>query len=129
MTKIRCLELNGFRGAPGSCAIDFCLPRQTIPVSAIIFGENGTGKSTIVDALELALQGTFRRTKRHKSNSLPSILNLNEPARDARINVVFNDATSVTCKIESDEAGRLHIDRSACGDFGLAPIALRRKDI
>jgi predicted ATP-binding protein involved in virulence len=58
MPFLRQLTVERFRGAPGRIAVDFCRPKGGEGVSAIILGDNGTGKSTIVDAIELALQGT-----------------------------------------------------------------------
>ncbi|MEY2536441.1 MAG: hypothetical protein QOG67_181 [Verrucomicrobiota bacterium] len=53
--KITHLELAGFRGVRGKVSIEF--PSGF----AIITGANGTGKSTICDAIEYALSGTILR--------------------------------------------------------------------
>src|SRR5262245_195128 len=44
--------MNAFRGVPGEMAVDFG-PGQSIAV----YGDNGTGKSTIADALEWYFTG------------------------------------------------------------------------
>ena len=90
MKQIRRLTLEGFRGAPG--AFYRLVPsedwRSSICDSR---GRQRNGKSTIVDAIELVLQGTYRRSKRLKSNALPSLLNLNGPTQTSAIEVLFDD--------------------------------------
>ena len=58
--RIAALQFAGFRGALGEVAIEF--PRGF----AVIVGRNGTGKSTICDAIEFALTGTIRGAGEHK---------------------------------------------------------------
>ncbi|MFN3152919.1 AAA family ATPase [Bremerella sp.] len=50
MVRIRSVTLNHFRGVPGQTSVEFCRPKTKEPSSVIIFGDNGTGKSSIVDA-------------------------------------------------------------------------------
>ena len=128
MPKVRRITIEGFRGVPGRISIDLCRTKTGDALSSIIVGDNGTGKSTLVDAVELALQGTYRRTKRLKSNALPSLLNLNGPRQSSTIEVVFDNHSSVSKTISSDSLGGLNFEPTCHSDFQLAPIALRRKD-
>lgn len=51
ITKI---DIVGFRGATGTCELDFD-PDKDI---TMLFGENGSGKSTILDAIDVVCNGT-----------------------------------------------------------------------
>ena len=47
-TKVSKLSMSGFRGATAPATLDFDTTKQV----TLIFGENGTGKSTIADAFD-----------------------------------------------------------------------------
>lgn len=51
MLKIKKLTIENFRGLRLPISIDFVKGKKT--TSALIYGRNGTGKSSIVDAWEL----------------------------------------------------------------------------
>lgn len=52
LERITGIEVNAFRGVPASLKLDFAKGRSTI-----LYGENGTGKSTVADALEWFFTG------------------------------------------------------------------------
>lgn len=52
---VETIKLNNFKGAAGSLQIDFDKDKPII----LIFGENGTGKSTIIDALDFVSNERF----------------------------------------------------------------------
>lgn len=58
--KLSAVAFAGFRGAKGLVTIDFA------PNFVVIVGRNGTGKSTICDAIEFALTGDLRQGAAHK---------------------------------------------------------------
>jgi hypothetical protein len=129
MALLRRLTIDGFRGMPGRLSIDFSHPTTGQATSAIIMGDNGTGKSTLIDAIELALQGTYRRSKHFRSTTLPSIFNLNGPAELSMIEVVLSDNSIFNTSISLDHDGGMTVTQGCPPLFQLAPIALRRKDI
>ena len=53
--KISYIHIEHFRGIPTEINIDLT-DGQGIPVSTIIYGDNGSGKSSIVDAIEFNTQ-------------------------------------------------------------------------
>ena len=57
--KITKIELQAFRGVPGSFTLD--LPRG---VSCVVLGQNGTGKSSIADAIEWYFEGRIEFLKK-----------------------------------------------------------------
>jgi len=57
--RLGSLKFAGFRGARALASLDFA------PGFVVIVGRNGTGKSTICDAIEFALTGDLRPESRH----------------------------------------------------------------
>jgi chromosome segregation ATPase len=65
--KVQRLVMHAFRGIPGEMAVDFGKGD-----SMVVYGDNGTGKSTIADALEWYFTGAMlaaRTTARPRSKS------------------------------------------------------------
>ena len=54
--KIKSIYIHSFRGIPKELTVNF-IDKKGKPVSTIISGDNGSGKSSIVDAIEYNLQG------------------------------------------------------------------------
>ncbi len=58
--KIKSVYIHSFRGIPNELTVNFT-DKTGKPVSTIISGDNGSGKSSIVDAIEYNLQGRICR--------------------------------------------------------------------
>jgi energy-coupling factor transporter ATP-binding protein EcfA2 len=71
--RIEKLTLSGFRGATCPVEIEFDVSKPAV----MIFGENGTGKSTIVDAIDFVCNGEYgsltERSSTRPKTHLPSI--------------------------------------------------------
>ena len=133
--KISKLHIDSFRGIPGVCDLSF-VSRGNKPVSSIIYGVNGSGKSSIVDALEFCLQGRIERSTVFKNPSRPSVINLSKDSiigpsikiefedgsHQERRMIIDYDEENVDYKISSN-------DYSPNPKYSLSPIALRRNDI
>lgn len=59
--KIKSIKISHFRGIPNTQNVDFT-DNLGFPVSTIIYGDNGCGKSSIIDALEFNLQGLIEHS-------------------------------------------------------------------
>jgi hypothetical protein len=59
--RISRLSIEAFRGIPGELIVDLRASENAAPSSLILLGDNGSGKSSIVDALEFALRATLLR--------------------------------------------------------------------
>lgn len=87
--QIEKLTLEGFRGATNPVSIDFDPSKS----ATLIFGENGTGKSTIIDAIDFVCNekiGSLTERSSTRSSHLPS---LNSPASNLKVTMSCNGVT------------------------------------
>src|SRR5688500_3962127 len=99
MTKLRRIELSGFRGARHSLPIDF----EKSCKSMAIFGQNAAGKSTITDAVEWFFNDRVDHLWREdcKEDSLRNV-HLKE-GESASVQLKFNkDSLSCTKSLDKD---------------------------
>jgi hypothetical protein len=61
MAKISNYSVTHFRGISDTVDVDLTDPRTGKPISLLLYGDNGSGKSSLVDALEFALRGRLSR--------------------------------------------------------------------
>jgi len=81
-TRIEQLTVMGFRGATCPVSIDFDKGKH----ATIIFGENGTGKSTIVDALDFVCNGQYGSLTELSSTKPKShVVALTSKAKDLKV--------------------------------------------
>ena len=84
--KIQSIKLNNFRGATKPLEINFDPEKSMI----MIFGENGTGKSTLVDAIDFIFNkecGSLKEKSSANKNHIPSI---NSPFNQVKISINNN---------------------------------------
>lgn len=125
--RLRSIELKGFRGSPKRLKVKF--EQAGVATSAILFGENGVGKSTIVDAIEFALQGRIGRSSNFESPVASSVRSF---AEDVMPEVVatLSDGRQVKRQVASAPAGYLTAaPEEVSAGFRLAPITVNRNDI
>lgn len=125
--RLQSIEIKGFRGSPKRVTVKF--ERSGTAVSTIIFGENGVGKSTIVDAIEFALQGRIGRSSNFESpvgSSARSFADDGIP----RVVALLSDQRQVERRIIEASSGYLTASPDAVSSgFRLAPVTLNRNDI
>ena len=124
--KLSSIFLNGFRGSPGELTMTFTAGAE--PRSVLLFGENGVGKSTIIDAIEFALQGRIGRSSYFDSPLLPSVLYITRQI-DGSTRAALSDCSVVgRSAVLSD--GRVVVNPlTVRPGFRLAPITIKRSDI
>ncbi len=89
-SRIERLVLSGFRGATAEVSIDF----DTTKPIVMVFGENGTGKSTIVDALDFVCNEKFGSlSDRSSTKPQKHLVALGANVGDLRVEMVFDKQT------------------------------------
>lgn len=132
--KISKLYIHSFRGVPNELIVDFTDKKKN-PVSTLIYGDNGSGKSTIVDALEYNLQGRIERSVQLENPKRPFVISYaNKPTIGSETIVTFSDGTEskrgIRKEIKSDGSCYYFSENKLLNkDFSFAPIVLRRNDI
>jgi hypothetical protein len=132
-SRLRVAEVffDGFRGAAGPSTVSF-LDKNGQASSVVLFGENGTGKSTMVDALEFACQGTVGRTKAWRSPQRPAVWNAGATS-DAIARVTFATGASIERTLSRrspHESEKLTTSKQGhIPEMRFAPIALKRSDV
>jgi energy-coupling factor transporter ATP-binding protein EcfA2 len=125
--RVTRIELSSFRGAPLELSMDFLIADKA--VSAIVFGDNGVGKSTLVDSIEFALQGRIGRSINFDGPLSPSAASFAVDTAPTTC-VTLDDGTTVARSLELHGNGKLRaVGQPARPGFRLAPIALKRQDI
>ena len=131
--KIKSIYIHSFRGIPKELTVNFS-DKNGKPVSTIISGDNGSGKSSIVDAIEYNLQGRICRE--------PLIIN-----SESRTPISYFYSPIIGCntkvELENGAVNERGIDVKFNGKrtvfnydnnlllpaYSVTPIALRRGDI
>lgn len=129
MDKITEYTIENFRGIIGPMTINLAKSSELRAASMIIYGDNGSGKSSLVDALEFALRA---RLSRRITEGL-------KIRREVR-NFFSNGAPGVLVKLASGEIIRRGGGLAASGvaafgrnqiveGFEFCPLVVRRQDI
>lgn len=125
--KVQSVSFDGFRGSPGEFTIEFV--RRGSPASVLLLGDNGSGKSTIVDAVEFCLQGRIGRSVAFNSPLGPSAESFAADSMPLSI-VELDDGSSIARELTRLEDGHLApMGPAVSPGFRLAPVTLKRQDI
>jgi hypothetical protein len=121
------IEINGFRGISKNLQLEFTSNGK--PCSIILTGDNGSGKSSIVDAIELALQARICGNKSINSNNAQCVVSYTKP-ETTRVRALLSDMSVVERTISQDEDMKYTItDGSPHPKFRVSPMVLHRSDI
>jgi hypothetical protein len=119
------LKLARLRGFAGTATIPLTRKPGGPAASLVLFGDNGTGKSSITNALEFVLQNRVLRD-RPRLDGLRCALQNAPPY----VHVRFSDGTEFERKMVQDDDGNiLTSPPSAHPRFTRAPVVLHRADI
>lgn len=114
------VSISNFREIVHPIEIDFLSGSSNKPCSLIIAGDNGTGKSSIVDAIEFALRGNVG----HKCPLLSYAVDDN-----ARVIVHFSDGSKLPRVVNLISGEGYESDTKPHDKFSIASFVLRRSDI
>lgn len=125
--KLSSIRLSGFRGSPNETIIS--LTQKKVHASVIIFGENGVGKSTVVDAIEFALQARVSRSLNFDSPLASAVRSFaTDPLPE--VEAELSDGRKIARTVEMSRAGTLEpAPRDVSAGFRLAPVTLNRADL
>lgn len=137
--KLKILNISKFRGVPNSLTLDFT-DNFNNPISSIIFGDNGSGKSSIIDALEFTLQAQIEHSTSVRNPTRPSVLSFKYSDRELSLPscaITFEDDTSfersIHCEIKEkgDEKVLIYsiFPTHHLPFFNFSSIVLRRNDL
>ncbi len=126
--KIEKLHIDHFRGISNDLDLSFNVTGQA--ESALIFGDNGSGKSSIVDAIEFITSGTIQGNKSTKAGGwLYNSVSL-ENKEKANIVIELMNHNPISALFERNiEEQKVEGEWSTIKEFRYAPFILRRMDI
>lgn len=118
--------MSGFRGAPNELSVSCCDASGTTS-SVVVLGDNGTGKSTVADAIEFCLQGRVNRSAAKTGDQFRSLFATNAAPS---VTITFDDGSETTRSFTRQPDGRLTVDATIPHDhFVVSPVTFRRSDI
>lgn len=127
--KIKRLEIENFRGITNCCKLDFT-DKEGKALSAIIYGDNGTGKSSIIDAIEYNLQCKLGRYIIYENQYCPTILNYSNLEGEVKTRITFDNDETFERSFGKMKDGLYHSssdDMNEC--FDKVSFLIRRNDI
>ena len=120
--------IKGFRGISKKLEINLEEEKKKKPTSIIIFGDNGTGKSSIIDAIEICLVGKINNRRfQYLETRSNSYINFNQ--KESEIIIELNDGSIHHQIIKKEENNTMVLSSLPHKLFSLAPFILRRSDI
>lgn len=131
--KIVKLYVHSFRGIPNELQLSFC-DKNNRALSTIIHGDNGSGKSSIIDAIEYNLQGRLGRSESMNNATRQSPISYaNSMAIGCDTKVTFEDNSENQrgIRVQYDDQGYRVVPESSnsISDYMYVPVVLRRNDI
>ncbi|MDM3847069.1 MAG: AAA family ATPase [Aphanizomenon gracile PMC638.10] len=124
--NITSIAIENFRGISQQVVLDLVSKSNTQTNSLIIYGDNGTGKSSIVDAIQFALQGNIGRERK-----MSSCRSYSSNDKLPCVEIKLSDLRTITRKFYYDDNRKIevspHLRREE--SFKISPFVLRRSDI
>lgn len=105
--RIHQVRLAGFRGAPKQLVVDFSNSEDSPPASLLLIGDNGTGKSSIIDAIEFGVQGRgIRLPEVSISRSISRLRNIVSTENDTAVDITLENGNIFSRSLTVDDSSR-----------------------
>ncbi len=128
--RIRSVRVKGFRGIPHQMTLNFSNSDSSTPLSCLLTGENGAGKSTFVDALEFCISGRYPRfASESKQHSLERLRNVVSPDQATEVEVTFADGSTFKRSVVEIDGALDSVPRAPHPAFRGSGLALHREEI
>jgi energy-coupling factor transporter ATP-binding protein EcfA2 len=124
--KITNLTVESFRGIKLSRTIDFT--KDGKPCCVLVVGDNGSGKSSIVDAIEFVIQKRIQNTESLAVKSKVEVIN-QFSEKTPLIKILLSDNTEYENSVLIDDEGKRRAKSDGIKYFNRAPFILRRNNI
>lgn len=126
MPKIKSVTIQNFKGIRELTSINFTVGGKS--ASAIFYGENGSGKSSIVDAVEFSLRSSNSKNiagRKHQKREVRNLLAAK--TEQPYLKFEMNDGNTYS-RGRDRSSFKLRPSETVPG-FEISPLAIRRKDI
>lgn len=127
--RIASVTISRLFGVPGDLEVSFMPLRAERPVSAIIFGENGSGKSSIAKAIEWAVQNRVNRSPVLKHSPKNLFINLRSITGSATVTLSDGTQLSRHATWDPEDESFSFAGTEPPTEFTRSPILLTRADI
>jgi hypothetical protein len=129
MSKIIQFTVTNFRGISGAVDVTLTGAESGEPISLLLYGDNGSGKSSLVDAVEFALRGRLSRRNPEGKKIKREVKNLAVSGAPGVV-VRLDDSRSIRrggglANSEVPEEKTVY----PIAGFQYSPIIIRRQDI
>ena len=119
--RVERLRIQSFRGISDELLLDLREANGNKSLSLILSGDNGSGKSSIVDAIEFCLQGRIGRKHKAISHAVSQLGN-----KECKVEIYFSDSSSQERKIIKRLNGECESTKDSAQGFEISPTVLRR---
>lgn len=130
MTQIKSTTITNFRGIIGELTLDMHINGK--PTSVFLLGDNGCGKSSILDAIGFCLRGEVLKTGdgRYARQTLPNLLS--PPNQSSSVAVELGSGAKIDRTVRFDSGGESDDDdeeNSINEHFRYSRFVIRRRDL
>ncbi|WP_454129647.1 AAA family ATPase [Microbacterium aurum] len=126
---IRSVRLTNIRGFADEVTVSLGRTGGPPLVSMTLMGENGSGKSSVADAIEFGLRGVVSRRSVGGAKQRRELRNLVATASAPRVEIDFSDGTSIARGQARRGSSVVHAGQEPLAGFAYCPVVVRRRDI
>ena len=128
--RIRSIRLSGLRGISGPFTLNLSKGGTGEARSVLLFGENGSGKSSVVDGIEFALRGVVSRRSEYGKKDRREIRQLFPQKMNPQATLAFDTGLMVSRgAVVAEKDHHKYLGKEVVPGFDKSPLVIRRRDI